>query len=182
MRHLATANNRWPKLNRWLANQCDIELHVVKIIVQVRPLTAMAGVATGSYPRSALAPVANAPPILTGQIDNKNVGTAIALLGGAFETAACSCESDKIGIVWDGNQHVRVLGMGLVCGQGTNQSDLSNAWYHLRFLHKSLHGSKKHFAWRCIQRIGMADHGEGSCRLTPALTRAERPSAAATGC
>lgn len=75
-------------------NQGGIELHAVKIIVQVRPLTAMAGVATGAYARSALAPVANAPTILTGQIDNKNVGTAIALLSGAFETAACNCKSD----------------------------------------------------------------------------------------
>jgi len=126
----------------------------------------MAGIATGAYPRPARAPVANAPPILTAQVDNKNIGTAIALLGSAFETAACKCESDKICIVWDGNQHVRVLRMGLVCGQGTNQSDLSNAWYQLRFLHESLDGSKKHFAWRCTQGNGMARHGERSCRLT----------------
>jgi len=121
-------------------------MHVVKIIVQVRPLTAMASVATGAYAGSALAPVANAPPIFTGQIDNKNVGTAIVLLGGAFETAACNCKADKIRVVRESNQHVRIFRMGLVCGQGANQSNLSNAWYHLRFLHESLHGSKKHFA------------------------------------
>lgn len=60
--------------------------------------------------------------------------------------------------------------MGLVCSQGTNQGDLSNAWYHLHFLHESEDGSKKYFARRCIQGIEMARHGERSCRLTPRIS------------
>ena len=159
-RHIATATNDRPQHDRRLANKRSVELHVVKIIVQVRPLTAVPSVATGAYAGSAVAPMANASSIVTGHIDNEYVRPAIVSLSSAFEPTARNRESDEICVIRDSNQDVCVLWMRLVCRQRADEGDLSDARYDAGLLHKLPDGQKKRFARWCFERKELARHIE----------------------
>jgi hypothetical protein len=159
-RHIATPTNDRPQHERRLANKRSVELHVVKIIVQVRPLTAVPSVATGAYAGSTVAPMANASSIVTGPIDNEYVRPAIVSLSGALEPTARNRESDQICVVRDSNQDVCVLRMRLVCRQGADQGDLSHTRYDAGLLYKLSDGQKKRLARWCFERKVLPPHTE----------------------
>jgi hypothetical protein len=110
-----------PQLKRWCLDQRRIERDIVEIVVQKGTPAAMARVARHTFPWVALAPVADAADLVTGRIGQENVGSAVPALSMSLQLPSRRRQLSEIRIIVYGNQHVRVLRIGFVCRQGTDQ-------------------------------------------------------------
>ena len=83
-------------------------------------------VAGNSDARAALTPMAGAANVISGQIGQKDIGTAIAALGATLQSSTCGRKCGEIGIVVHRDQYVCIFGVVLVFCQGTDESNSPN--------------------------------------------------------
>jgi len=81
--------------------------------VQKGTAAAVASVTRQADARAALAPVADAPDVIAGGIDEQNVGALVSALSPALESSTGDCERGEAGIVIYYGQDICILRIAL---------------------------------------------------------------------
>ena len=84
---LATTLDAWPERDRRRKNQAAVQANRFEIVVQIRPPTAMKGIARLPHARPAVLPVTRSSDVCAAFVGEKHVSTPIEALCVALQTA-----------------------------------------------------------------------------------------------
>jgi hypothetical protein len=122
-----TTDNGGPKLERWCRDQSRIERDNVQIVMQKGTTPAMPGIARGADSRVTLAPLTGPADASAGWIGKENVSALVPALCPPLQSSPGARQCCQISIVIDGDQHIGVLRIFLISGEGADQRDSTYA-------------------------------------------------------
>jgi hypothetical protein len=122
-RAFASSLDYGPQCHGRCFDDLPAERDIIKIVMEVRPTSAMARIASLPKSRSAVFPPARATDIVAAFVREEHVGASIETLGVSLEAPGVRREQRQVGVVRHDNEHVDVLRIGL---RGDNRTHKRN--------------------------------------------------------